>query len=110
MIYFVYLEIALNDPSDSQIYAFENVSHIPAAKLIDIFRIGLNTDPNISEGYFLTKEAYTTHKGYIDNNIGTLNLDKFEYTLRRYGAKGNATIRRLYKCIILRILKEHFLD
>lgn len=102
MIYFYYLEIALDDPSDSHIYAYENVSHIPAAKLIEIFKIDLNTDPNISEGYFLTKEAYKTHKGYIDNNIGTLNLDKFEYTLRLYGDKGNASIRRLYK--------EHFLD
>ena len=102
MIYFYYLEIALADTCDTHIYAFENVSHIPATKLIEIFKIDLSKDPNISDGYFLTREAYMMHKEYIDKNIGNLNLEKFEYTLRLYGDKDKASIRRLYK--------EHFLE
>ena len=102
MIYFYLLEIALTDPSDTKIYAFENMSHIPAKKLIEIFGIDLENDPNISQGYFLTLEAYLNHKEYIDKNFGAINLELFEYTLRLYGDEGAATVRRLYK--------KHFLE
>ena len=102
MIYFYYLEIALTDPTDTKIYAFENMSHIPAKKLIEIFSIDLEKDPNISEGYFLTREVYFNHKEYIDKNFGAINLDLFEYTLRLYVGEGSASIRSLYK--------EHFLE
>jgi len=91
-----YLEIALADPKDSKVYAFENISHVPTSKLIEIFEIDLNIDPHISEGYFLTKDRYQQHKSYLDKEIGALNFDVFEYSLRLY-ATDNIGIRRLYK-------------
>ena len=97
MIYFYYLEIALTDPTDLRVYAFENISHIPAKKLVEIFKIDLEKDPNISEGYFLTREMYSNHKEYMDKNFGAINLELFEYTLRLYGEHGSASVRRLYK-------------
>jgi hypothetical protein len=93
---FFYLEIALKDKTDSNIYAFENVSHIPTNKLVDIFNIDLLKDPYIIEGYSLTKSNYRKHKTYLRKEIGSLNLDKFEYCLRQY--TGNTdTLRKLYK-------------
>ncbi len=102
MVYFYYLEIALSNPADPNIYAFENISHIPASKLIEIFQIDLEADPNISEGYFFTREMYTKHKEYIDKHFGAINLDLFEYTLRLYGGEETTSVRRLYK--------EHFIE
>jgi hypothetical protein len=95
--YFFNLEIALRNENDSHIYAFENVSHIPTNKLIEIFNINLEKDPYISEGYFLTKTHYKKHKKYIDQNIGQINLDVFEYCLRQYVSEDFKEIRRLYK-------------
>jgi hypothetical protein len=93
---FFYLEIALRDPKDLNIYAFENISHVPTKKLVEIFKINLSKDPHILEGYFLTKAAYRKHKSYLMQTIGQLNLDIFEYTLRQY-AGSDATVRKLYK-------------
>lgn len=97
MIYFYFLEIALSDKHDSHIYAFENLSHIPASKLIEIFGINLTTDPNIIQGYPLTKQLYLAHKEYIDENLVPINLKVFEYTLRLYSGEESTSVRRLYK-------------
>ncbi len=99
--YFYYLEIALNNPEDNHIYAFENLSHIPAKKLVEIFEIDLAADPNISEGYFLTKAIFEKHKQFISKHFGVINLDIFEYCLRLYSSDNFEGIRKLYKESIL---------
>jgi hypothetical protein len=53
---FFYLEMALRDKKDLNIYAFENISHIPTSKLIEIFEIDLEKGPYFLEGYFLKKK------------------------------------------------------
>jgi hypothetical protein len=95
--YFFNLEIALRRDDDLNIYAFENVSHIPTSKLVEIFRINLEKDPYILEGYMLTKTSYKKHKKFIDQNIGSINLDVFEYCLRQYVSDDYKEIRKLYK-------------
>lgn len=95
--YFFSLEIALKRDEDLNIYAYENVSHIPTSMLIEIFGINLQKDPYIMEGYFLTKTRYRKHKKYIDQNIGQINLDVFEYCLRQYVSHDFNEIRKLYK-------------
>src|ERR1700733_11548723 len=98
--YFFYLEIALKDPTDLHIYAFENVSHIPTKMLIRIFNINIKKDPQILEGYFLTKTNYRKHKKFIDSNMGALNLNIFEYCLRQYASDFQG-IRKLYKATLM---------
>ena len=95
--YFFYLEIALKDPQDPNIYAFENVSHVPTKKLVEIFDIDIVKDPLISEGYFLSKKNFAKHKEYIGNNIGSINLDLFEYCLRLYVSNDRDELRKMYK-------------
>lgn len=95
--YFFNLEIALKKDDDTNIYGYENVSHIPTKKLIEIFSINLKEDPYLLEGYFLTKGSYKKHKKYISENIGQINLDVFEYCLRQYVTKDFKEIRKLYK-------------
>ena len=95
--YFFYLEIALRKKNDSHIYAFENVSHVPTKKLIEIFNIDQKKDPYLLEGYFLTKTIYKKHKKYIFENIGQINLDIFEYCLRQYVSYDFKEIRKFYK-------------
>lgn len=95
--YFFYLEIALRNAEDVNIYAFENLSHIPTEKLIEIFKIDVIKDPNLVEGYFLTKTNYRKHKKYIKQNFVTLNLDVFEYCLRQYISYDFKEIRKMYK-------------
>lgn len=95
--YFFYLEIALRNSDDANIYGFENVSHVPTKKLIEIFDIDLKDDPYLLEGYFLTEENYKKHEEYIKKNIGQLNLDVFEYCLRQYASNDFKEIRKLYK-------------
>jgi hypothetical protein len=95
--YFFYLEIALKDPNDLNIYAYENLSHIPTGKLVEIFKIDLVNDPYILEGYFLTKTQYKKHKKFLAENTCALNLDVFEYSLRQYVAEDYSRVRRLYK-------------
>jgi hypothetical protein len=95
--YFFYLELALKDPDDSHIYAFENLSHIPTSKLVEIFDIDLQKDPHIREGYFLTKTNFQKHKEYIKKHFGAINLDKFEYCLRLYCSDDLNAIQELYK-------------
>jgi len=95
--YFFYLEIALKDPKDENIYAFENVSHIPTEKLVEIFQIDLNKDPFISQGYFLSKKNFKKHQEYLQKQIGSFNLDIFEYCLRLYASDDPAEIRKMYK-------------
>ena len=94
---FYYLEIALCDSGDLNVYAFENISHIATKKLIEIFKINLKKDPFIVDGYFLTKTQFKKHKDFLQKNIGSLNLDVFEYCLRRYSARYPNDIRKLYK-------------
>ena len=94
---FFILEMALRDKKDLKIYAFENISHIPTSKLIEIFEIDLEKDPYLLEGYFLKKKFYKKHKKYIKQNIGFINLDLFEYCLRQYGSDDYKEIRKLYK-------------
>ena len=60
-----YLEIALKEADDLNIYGFENLSHIPTKKLIKIFNINLEKDPYILEGYFLTKTSYKSTKNIL---------------------------------------------
>lgn len=95
--YFFYLEIALRDSNDSHVYAYENVSHISTSKLVQIFNIDLNKDPYLLEGYFLTKTGYIKHKKFIEENIGQINMDVFEYCLRQYSTENEEEIRKLYK-------------
>lgn len=95
--YFFYLEIALKKSKDPNIYGFENISHIPTKKLVEIFQIDVKKDPYILEGYFLTKEMFKKHQKYISKYIGQINLDIFEYTLRQYGSDEFSEIRKLYK-------------
>jgi hypothetical protein len=95
--YFFELEIALRRTDDLNIYAFENISHIPTTKLIEIFNINLEKDPYLAEGYALTKAIYKKHKKYIEKNIGQINLDVFEYCLRQYVTEDYKAIRKLYK-------------
>lgn len=95
--YFFYLELALRREDDLNIYSFINVSHIPTNKLIEIFNIDLNSDPYLTEGYFLTEKMVATHKDYISKNIGQINLDVFEYCLRQYASDNFNDIRMLYK-------------
>ncbi len=95
--YFFNLEIALRKEDDLNIYAYENVSHIPTSKLIEIFNISLDKDPYLLEGYFLTKTNYRKHKKYIEKYIGQINLDVFEYCLRQYATDNFEEIRKLYK-------------
>ena len=95
--YFFYLEMALRKSDDTNIYGFENVSHIPTKKLIEIFNIQLSKDPYLIEGYLLTKTSYRKHKKYISKHIGQINLDIFEYCLRQYGANDFKEIKKLYK-------------
>lgn len=95
--YFFNLEIALRKKDDLNIYAYENISHIPTSKLIEIFNINVNKDPHLLDGYFLTKTSYRKHKKYIIQNIGHLNLDVFEYCLRQYSTDNFNEVRKLYK-------------
>jgi hypothetical protein len=95
--YFFYLEIALRNPRYKYIFAFENLSHIPTKKLIEIFNIDIGKDPGIIDGYFLTKLAYKKHKKYLDQNLPSLNFNIFEYCLRLYEADDISSIRRMYK-------------
>jgi hypothetical protein len=92
-----YLELALKDKKDQNIYAFENISHIPTKKLIEIFEIDIDKDPNLIDGYSLKKKHYKKHKKYINKNIGQINLKIFEYCLRQYGVQNLKEIRKLYK-------------
>ncbi len=95
--YFFELEISLKKEDDLNIYAFENVSHIPTSKLVEIFNINLDNDPCITEGYVLTKTIYRKHKMFIKENIGQINLDVFEYCLRQYVSDDFKSVRKLYK-------------
>jgi hypothetical protein len=95
--YIFHLEIALRNPRYKNIYAFENISHIPTKKLIEIFNIDIHKDPGIVEGYFLTKAAHKKHKAYLDQNLPSLNFNIFEYCLRQYSADDISSIRRMYK-------------
>ncbi|HET8685355.1 MAG TPA: hypothetical protein VFM18_01675 [Methanosarcina sp.] len=91
------MEIALKKDDDFNIYAYENVSHIPTSKLVEIFNINLEKDPYLLEGYLLTESNYQKHKKYIEENIGQVNLDVFEYCLRQYVSDDFKEIRKLYK-------------
>lgn len=90
------LEIGLKSKSDNYIYAYENVSYVPTSKLIEIFEINLEDDPNILEGYMLTEENYFKHREYILINFIPINLNVFEYCLRQYECNA-ISIRKLYK-------------
>lgn len=95
--YFFYLEMASTDPDDLNVYAFTNLSHVPTKQLAEIFKIDLEKDPHIREGYFLTKTQYRKHKKYINREFGAVNLDKFEYCLRLYAGYDKKEIRKMYK-------------
>lgn len=95
--YFFYLEMSLRDKDDLNIYAQVNISHIPSAKLVEIFNIDIKKDPQLSAGYFLTKNSYRKHKRYIHEHIGHINLDLFEYALMLFGSTNRKSIRNLYK-------------
>lgn len=95
--HFFYLEIALRDEDDLNVYAFENLSHISTQKFIEIFKINLDKDPFILDGYFLTKTSCQKHKKYIESNMLKINLDKFEYCLRQYVSDKKEEVRKLYK-------------
>lgn len=97
MYYFFYLEIALRKKKDLNIYAYENISHIATSKLVEIFDIDLEKDPQILEGYILTKQIYKKHKKYIKKNLIPINLKVFEYCLRQYGGNDYRSIRNMYK-------------
>jgi hypothetical protein len=99
--YFFYLEIALKDKDDPNIYGFINVSHISTKRLIEIFKIDIDKDPHILEGYFLTKSIYRKHKSYIKEEIGQVNLDVFEYCLRQYVSDNKKEIRKVYKLNVM---------
>jgi len=95
--HFFYLEMALKDKTDSNIYAFVNVSHIPTKKLIEIFNINQKKDPHLVNGHLLTKTSYRKHRKYFTEHIGPMNLFFFEYTLMHYASSDKKSIRKLYK-------------
>ncbi len=98
MIYiFFKLELASKDDDDLNIYAYINISQIPTQKLVEIFKIDLKKDPFILEGYFLTKTQFRKHKAYLEKEVGTINLNKFEYCLRQYGGNKATDIVRKHK-------------
>src|ERR1700749_3467880 len=94
---FFYLEIALKDEKDLNVYGYANVSHFPTNLLIEIFNINLKKDPNIVEGYMLTKTRYKKYKKYFKGHLHSMNLDVFEYSLRQYATDDYNQVRRLYK-------------
>jgi len=94
---FFYLEIARRKKKDLNIYSYENVSHVPTSKLVEIFRIDLENDPQIVDGYFLTKKMYKTHKTYIRKEFPPINLRIFKYCLRQYATNSFEEVRKLYK-------------
>lgn len=94
---FFYLELASVDKDDLYIYAYINISQIPTNKLVEIFKIDLKKDPFILEGYFLTKTQYRKHKTYLKKEVGSINLDKFEYCLRQYAGNNATDIIRKHK-------------
>jgi hypothetical protein len=95
--YFFYLEVALRRDNKPYVYAFNNVSHVPTGKLVEIFKIDLAKDPHVLKGYLLKKSYYKRHKKFIDQHIGTIDLDVFEYCLRHYVSDDFNEIRKLYK-------------
>lgn len=95
--YIFYLEVALKKRRYPFIYAFENVSHIPTKKLVEIFNIDLKSDPQLIEGYFLTKNIYKKNKKYIEAHFPSLEFKIFEYCLRQYVVKDYKGIRKMYK-------------
>ena len=97
MYYFFYLELALKNPNDSNVYAFINISHIPTLKIAEIFEVDLSKDPFMEYGYILTKKMYRKHKKYIHENICILNLDIFEYSVGISESENPKTIREKYK-------------
>lgn len=97
MYYFFYLEIALCSETDMNIYGYQNISHIPTSVIIEIFEIDITEDPFIIEGYLLDKKMYSKNKEYIDKEIGVLNFDIFEYSLRQYSTKDFNEVRKLFK-------------
>jgi hypothetical protein len=68
------LEIALKNESDPHVYAYENVSHIPTSKLIEIFNINQKKDPYLVQPYMLTKNMYKKHRKYIEDNFVPMNM------------------------------------
>jgi hypothetical protein len=94
---FFELELATKDDNDFNIYAFINVSQIPTKKLVEIFRIDLKRDPFILEAYILTKTQFRKHKAYLEKEVGTMNLNKFEYCLRQYAGNKASDIVRKHK-------------
>ena len=99
--YFFYLEIALKNKNDLNIQAYENVSHIPTIRLIEIFKIDIKKDPHILDGYFLTKMSYKKHKVYLSSITIPLDLNKFEYCLRQYMSDKKEEVRKLYKLSLM---------
>ena len=94
---FFYLELASVDKDDLYIYAYINISQIPTKKLVEIFKIDLQKDPFILDGYFLTKTQFRKHKAYLEKEVGSMNLDKFEYCLRQYAGTNATDIVRKHK-------------
>jgi hypothetical protein len=95
--YFFYLEMAVKDEKDLNIYASINLSHIPTNKLVEIFKIDVKKDPQIIDGYFLTKSLFRKNKAYISKEIGHVDLNKFEYCLRQYVSDKKDEVRKMYK-------------
>jgi hypothetical protein len=83
---FFYLELASVDKDDLHIYAYINISQISTKKLVEIFKIDLQKDPFILDGYLLTKTQFRKHKAYLEKEVGSMNLNKFEYCLRQYAS------------------------
>lgn len=94
---FFYLELASVDKEDLCIYAYINISQIPTQKLVEIFKIDLQKDPFILDGYFLTKTQYRKHKVFLKKEIGSMNLNKFEYCLRQYASDKKEELVRKHK-------------
>jgi hypothetical protein len=93
-VFIFYLELALKDSKDNNVYAFINISHIPTKEIVKIFNINVKADPFIDEGYILEASRYKRHKKNIGKKLGTLNFKLFEYALRVYTTD---SIRPLYK-------------
>ncbi len=98
---FFFLQIGLKKDKTFKVYAVENISHVPAKKLIEIFKIDLERDPLLLESYRLKRKQYKKFKKYFTKNIGLVNLNVFKYRLRQYGTDDFREIRKLYKTDIL---------
>jgi hypothetical protein len=94
--YQVDLEVAL--PTSDFIFGFINISHIPYAKLTEIFQGQMLKLRHAflfqdSAGYRLTEEVYRANKSYLDQEIPF----KFDFSLFEYSVGFSGCYKENYR-------------